>query len=126
VNTPADVNFRSDLAAVHHRGFGFHAAVCAPGIVDFLAPVRARRGLVLELGCGTGLLTRELVAAGYRVIATDAAPAMLDIARDVVGESAQEVRQLTLPETGCRRRTRSWPLVTRLTIYRMLRQSTGR
>jgi len=83
---------------VHHRGFGAHAAACAPGMVDFLAPVRARGGLVLELGCGTGLLTRELVAAGCRVIATDAAPAMLDIARDVVGESAQEVRQLTLPD----------------------------
>ncbi len=98
MNTPADVSYQSDLAMVHHRGFGAHAAACAPGIVDFLAPVRARRGLVLELGCGTGLLTRELIAAGYRVIATDAAPAMLDIARDVVGKSAQEVRQLTLPD----------------------------
>src|SRR5438105_15705228 len=64
--------YRQDLAAVHHLGFGFHAAACAPGIVDFLAPVRARDGLVLELGCGTGLLTRELIAAGHRVIATDA------------------------------------------------------
>lgn len=95
---PANVSYQSDLATVHHRGFGAHAAACAPGIVDFLAPVRTRRGLVLELGCGTGLLTRELVAAGYRVIATDAAPAMLDIARDVVGESVEEVRQLTLPD----------------------------
>ncbi len=98
MDTPANVSYRSDLAAVHHRGFGAHAAACAPGIVDLLAPVRARQGVVLELGCGTGLLTRELIAAGYRVIATDAAPAMLDIARDVVGESAQEVRQLTLPD----------------------------
>jgi SAM-dependent methyltransferase len=63
-----------------------------------LAPVRARQGLVLELGCGTGLLTTELIAAGHRVIATDASPAMLDIARRLVGESAQEVRQLTLPD----------------------------
>jgi SAM-dependent methyltransferase len=98
VNPPADVTYRRDLAMVHHRGFWAHAAACAPGIVDFLAPVRARNGLVLELGCGTGLLTRELIAAGYRVIATDAAPAMLDIAREVVGESAQEVRQLILPD----------------------------
>ena len=95
---PVGANYRSDLATVHHRGFGAHPAACAPGIVDFLAPVGARGGLVLELGCGTGLLTRELIAAGYRVIATDAAAAMLDIARDVVGESAQEVRQLTLPD----------------------------
>jgi SAM-dependent methyltransferase len=98
MNTPADPRYRSDLAMVHHRGFGAHAAACAPGIVDLLAPVRIQQGLVLELGCGTGLLTRELVAAGYRVIATDAAPAMLDIARGVVGGSAQEVRRLTLPD----------------------------
>ena len=93
-----DPSYRHDLAVVHHRGFGNHAAACAPAIVEFLAPVRARRGLVLELGCGTGLLTRELVDAGHRVIATDASPAMLDIARDLVGAAAQEVRQLTLPD----------------------------
>src|SRR5580704_820732 len=90
--------YRRDLAAVHHRGFGFHAAACAPGILALLAPVRARRGLVLELGCGTGLLTKELVSAGHRVIATDASPAMLDVARDVLADRAQEVRQLTLPD----------------------------
>ena len=90
--------YRPDLAAVHHRGFGRYAAAVAPGILDLLAPVRARQGLVLELGCGTGLLTRELVAAGHRVIATDASPAMLGIARDLVGDSAVEVRQLALPD----------------------------
>src|ERR1700733_11477463 len=95
--TPGDPYYRPDLAAVHHRGFAFHAAACAPGIVDLLAPVRSRRGLVLELGCGTGLLTRELIAAGHRVVATDASPAMLDVARNVLGGSAQEVRQLILP-----------------------------
>jgi SAM-dependent methyltransferase len=98
VDTSAGVYYRPDLAKVHHLGFSNHAAACAPGIVGFLAPVRDRRGLVLELGCGTGLLTKELVAAGYRVIATDAAPAMLDIARDHVGAAALEVRQLTLPD----------------------------
>jgi SAM-dependent methyltransferase len=98
VSTLPEASFRRDLAMVHHRGYGAHAAACAPGIIDFLAPVRARRGLVLELGCGTGLLTSQLIAAGYRVLATDAAPAMLDIARDLVGGSAQEVRQLVLPD----------------------------
>jgi SAM-dependent methyltransferase len=86
-----------DLAVVHHRGFGFHAAACAPGILDILAPVRARRGLVLELGCGTGLLTKELIAAGHRVIATDASPAMLDVARKTIGDAAEQFRQLTVP-----------------------------
>jgi SAM-dependent methyltransferase len=98
VGTSGGATYRHDLATVHHRGFGFHAAACAPGILDFLAPVRARRGLVLELGCGSGLLTRELIAAGHRVMATDASPAMLHIARGLVGDAAEEVRQLTLPD----------------------------
>jgi SAM-dependent methyltransferase len=91
-------SYRTDLATVHHRGFGFHAAACAPGILQFLEPVRERQGLVLELGCGSGLLTRELIAAGHRVIATDASPAMLELARAELGTAAEEVRQLTLPD----------------------------
>lgn len=97
MNTPEAI-YRRDLAIVHHRGFGFHAAACAPGILALLAPVHARRGLVLELGCGSGLLTKELVAAGHRVIATDASAAMLEVARELVGDSAEDVRQLTLPD----------------------------
>jgi len=93
----SEVIYRHDLAVVHHRGFGFHAAACAPGILELLAPVHARRGLVLELGCGTGLLTHELVAAGHRVIASDASPAMLDVARETLGGRVQDLRQLTLP-----------------------------
>ena len=45
----------TDLALVHDRGFAFHAAACAPGIVDLLAAVRARDGLVLEATPTIGL-----------------------------------------------------------------------
>ncbi len=89
--------YRRDLARVHHLGFAFHARETAPGILRLLEPVRARGGLVVELGCGSGLLTRELVQAGHRVIATDASPAMLDLARETVGADA-ELRRLTLPD----------------------------
>jgi 16S rRNA A1518/A1519 N6-dimethyltransferase RsmA/KsgA/DIM1 with predicted DNA glycosylase/AP lyase activity len=71
--------FQHDLAVVHARGFGKHADRCAPGILDLLAPVRD--GLVLELGCGAGALTRHLLAAGHRVIATDASAAMVELTR---------------------------------------------
>lgn len=87
--------YQHDLALVHARGFGQHADRCAPGILDLLAPVRG--GIVLEVGCGAGALTRHLLAAGHRVIATDASPAMVGLARATLGGRA-EVRQLTLPD----------------------------
>ncbi len=59
--------------------------------------MREREGLVVELGCGSGLLTRHLLDGGHRVIATDASPAMLDLARDVASD-AEEIRRLTLPD----------------------------
>jgi len=89
--------YRRDLARIHHLGFGFHADDCAPGILTLLEPVLESEGLVVELGCGSGLLTKYLVDAGHRVIATDASPAMLEIARGYVGD-AEEIRRLVLPD----------------------------
>ncbi|HXP32861.1 MAG TPA: class I SAM-dependent methyltransferase [Acidimicrobiales bacterium] len=89
--------YRADLALIHHLGFGFHADLCAPGILEILAPVRKRQGLVVELGCGSGLLTRYLAEAGHRVIATDASDAMLDLTRRHAGDDV-DVRRLRLPD----------------------------
>jgi SAM-dependent methyltransferase len=97
MSDPHEPYYRRDLALIHHLGFGFHADDCAPGILTLLEPVRAAGGLVLELGCGSGLLTRHLIDGGLRVIATDASPAMLDLARRVAGD-AEDVRRLSLPD----------------------------
>lgn len=48
-------------------------------LVDALALNPGDR--VLELGCGTGQVTERLLAAGARVVAVDALPAMLEGAR---------------------------------------------
>ena len=48
-------------------------------IADLAAPETGRR--VLEIGCGTGLLTEQLVARGAIVEALDQNPEMLDLAR---------------------------------------------
>jgi SAM-dependent methyltransferase len=93
-NTPS---YRHDLALVHHLGFGFHADLVAAGILRLLQPVLARGGLVVELGCGSGLLTRYLVDAGHRVIATDASPAMLALAHETVPD-AEDIFALVVPD----------------------------
>jgi SAM-dependent methyltransferase len=93
---PDDPYYGRDLSLIHHLGFGFHADACAPGILRLLEPVPERGGLVLELGCGSGLLTTYLLDAGHRVVATDASPAMLDLGRDAA--AGADLRLLTLPD----------------------------
>lgn len=94
---PDDPYYRAALAKIHHEGFGFHADACAPGILAHLVPIRARDGVVVEVGCGSGLLTKHLTDAGHRVIATDASPAMLEIARTYAPD-ALDHRELALPD----------------------------
>jgi SAM-dependent methyltransferase len=93
---PLSPYYREDLARVHHEGFGFHADAVAPGILESLKPVRDRDGLVVEIGCGSGLLTKYLVDAGHRVLATDASPAMVTLARGYVPEAS--VEELRVPD----------------------------
>lgn len=51
-------------------------------------------GLVLELGCGTGNVTRLLAAAGYDMIGVDNAPDMLEIAMEKKEEEGQDILYL--------------------------------
>lgn len=51
---------------------------------------------VLDVCCGTGLMTAELAALGYEVVGVDASPAMLERARRLLGPGAVLVRD-TLP-----------------------------
>ncbi len=85
-----------DLALIHHIGFSGYSDLCGPGVIEQLDAVLEKGSTVLELGCGSGGLTRHLIDAGYTVIATDASPDMLDIAREQVPEA--DVRRLTLPD----------------------------
>lgn len=92
---PEKPYYEPDLAMVHHLGYGFHADMCAPGVLNLIEPFKG--GTVLEIGCGSGLLTKYLVDAGHTVIATDASQAMLDIARDhAPGAAGFEI--LALPD----------------------------
>jgi SAM-dependent methyltransferase len=50
---------------------------------DFYSDLAAEIGAIsiVDVGCGTGLITRELARQGYRMIGIDPAPAMIELAR---------------------------------------------
>ena len=51
-------------------------------IISLLKEEKIENGLVLDLGCGTGKMTRLLAAAGYDMIGIDYSEDMLEIARE--------------------------------------------
>jgi demethylmenaquinone methyltransferase/2-methoxy-6-polyprenyl-1,4-benzoquinol methylase len=54
------------------------------------AAVESHGARVLEIGCGTGALTEKLIARGAHVTAVDQNPAMVERARDRLGDSSPD------------------------------------
>lgn len=95
-----NVPYDSDLAFIHDSGFGDFARNSAPGILNLLASSGIADGTIVELGCGSGILARELADSGYRVVGVDISPAMSEIARRRVPEAEFHVKsylQFRLP-----------------------------
>jgi SAM-dependent methyltransferase len=79
--------YQEDLAYIHDVGFGNFARHAATGILTLLRENGIEHGLVVDLGCGSGLFAAELVRAGYEVLGVDYSAAMLKIARQRVPEA---------------------------------------
>lgn len=74
-------HYDADLAFVHNAGFGGFAERSAPGLLRILAQAGVRNGLVVDLGCGSGIWAQRLVEGGYDVLGVDVSPAMIRLAR---------------------------------------------
>lgn len=75
------MKYGTDLAWIHHSGFSDFAEAAAPGILEMLWRHGVHRGRVVEIGCGSGVLARELTRAGFDVVGFDASVPMIAIAR---------------------------------------------
>lgn len=76
---------RSDRGEEHRKRWFAEAQE----VRDALATA-APSGNVLELACGTGVWTRELLRSASRVVAVDASPEVVEINRRCVGEAPVE------------------------------------
>lgn len=72
--------YAADLARIHHEAYGFLARAAAPVVLDALAAAHPS-GLIVDLGCGSGITAAALVDAGYDVLGVDASPDMIALAR---------------------------------------------
>ncbi len=73
--------YGDDLAYVHHVGFTGFVRGAAPGLIAMLREAGINEGLVVDLGCGSGVWLQTLIDAGYRAIGVDGSSAMLRLAR---------------------------------------------
>ena len=55
-------------------------------LIERLKEYNITEGILLDLGCGTGKITRKLAAHGFDMIGVDNSFEMLDIARELSGE----------------------------------------
>src|SRR5215471_5541073 len=74
-------SYKNDLAYIHDTGFGDFAKNSAPGLLDILHKNGIKSGLVIDLGCGSGIWASELSRHEYDVLGIDLSTSMIEIAR---------------------------------------------
>ena len=79
--------YEEDLAYIHDTGSGAFAEGSAPGLLRLFEKTGLHDGLIVDLGCGSGIWARHLVDAGYEVVGVDISSAMIEIARKRVPEA---------------------------------------
>lgn len=73
--------YSDDLAYIHDVGFSDFVLQAAPALLAILRKDGIRGGLVVDLGCGSGILARRLSDEGYDVLGIDISRAMIRLAR---------------------------------------------
>jgi SAM-dependent methyltransferase len=73
--------YRDDLAYIHDVGFSSFARAAAPVLLCALDRQGVDHGLVIDLGCGGGVLAEAVSTAGFDVLGIDLSEAMVSLAR---------------------------------------------
>ncbi len=73
--------YDTDLAYVHERGFSNFAKNAAKMIVKTLEEELSEKGLIVDLGCGSGVVAKELLEKGYKVHGIDISHSLIEMAK---------------------------------------------
>ena len=86
--------YREDLAFIHNAGHGDFARAAAGLLQAALGRKGWERGLVIDLGCGSGILAGQLSDCGFDVLGIDISEAMIALARQRVPKGVFRVQSL--------------------------------
>jgi SAM-dependent methyltransferase len=84
LNMPNTSIYQTDVAYIHHVGFGGYARKAAPGVLRILKRAGVQSGRLLDLACGSGIWARVAQRSGFEVIGVDSSHAMIRMARGML------------------------------------------
>jgi SAM-dependent methyltransferase len=93
--------YRDDLAYIHDAAFGRFARGAAVLLLEELGRQGFDRGLVIDLGCGSGILAEQLSARGFAVLGIDLSAPLITLARQRVPRGQFRVESLLTAELPC-------------------------
>lgn len=76
--------YKKNLAHIHDTGFSFFAEGASKGILEILEKHDIHNGHIVDLGCGSGILAKNLTEYGYTVTGVDLSPDMISLAKEKV------------------------------------------
>ena len=86
--------YQKDLAYIHDVGFSNFALKATAAIIKILQDSNIKSGLIVDLGCGSGISAKKFIEANYRVLGIDISQSMIEIARNRVPEAEFKVQSL--------------------------------
>ena len=127
------MSYNKDLAYIHDAGFTESARQAAATVLNLLREKKIKSGLVVDLGCGSGVLANRLTREGFDVLGVDISEAMLKLARKRPRDPTPRRRLVRRCEGFVRRRASdragprpTWPAWEAPTIQRFRVSSTVR
>ena len=93
--------YGDDLAYIHDTAFSDYGRQATPGLLRILRRSGISRGLVIDLGCGSGRWACELNRNGYTALGVDQSSAFIRLARKIAPQSrfvCASLLRVRLPE----------------------------